>query len=71
MIGYTILQIDTLFESEPDILNVEDALQKLELTPMGYNHKFVSHFGSSCVICNDTIEKHLEFNLQRLQEEDY
>jgi hypothetical protein len=37
-IGYTLLQIDTLFEVEPDIYNVEDALQKLEFTPMGYNH---------------------------------
>jgi hypothetical protein len=66
-IGYTLQQIESLFEAEPDILNVEDALQKLELTPMGYNHKFVPHLGISCVICNETIEKHLEFNLQKMQ----
>ena len=45
-IGYTLQQIESLFEDEPDILNAEDAIQKLELIQMGCNHKFEFDIGN-------------------------
>ena len=67
--GYTIKQINCLFEAEPTIRNIEDALLKLEKSPMGYNHKFMGNeFDDNCLICNDLMAIHIEYNFVRLEE---
>lgn len=50
--GYTLKAIECLFEHEPDIDSLEDALLKLEKTKMGYMHKFVGLDSQDmCRIC--------------------
>ena len=35
---FTKPQIDCLFENEPNIETIEDALNRIEYTALGYNH---------------------------------
>ena len=67
---FKLEQIDLLFAREPDIQNVEDALDKLELTLLGYNHNFVGRLfvdpeseychdnNNICQICFNPKEAH-------------
>ena len=63
--GFTLDQIETLFQNEDDIDSIEEALAKMELTPMGYKHKFVPQLGNAkgglCRICGHIEELHYDF----------
>ena len=52
---YSLIQIDTLFDNEPGIETLDDALQMLEKTNQGYLHKFVPDRlnNNLCKICHD------------------
>ena len=50
---YNLDQITILFDLNPEIKNVEDALEKLEKKALGFEHKFAGVPGSiRCQICN-------------------
>jgi len=62
-------QIDCLFEKEPGIKTIDDALNKLEFTMMGFNHSFVETANQEegqCKICNGKKAEHRRAFLERL-----
>ena len=52
-------ELESLFENEEEVDSLEEALGKLELTPMGYKHGYVRGKGQDlCEICFHKKELH-------------
>jgi hypothetical protein len=64
---FKMKQVQALYDSHPDIRNVEDALRKFEKTDIGYYHNYIDDHGA-CVICSAPENFHFKYNLHRLDQ---
>ena len=70
--GFTMIQIAALLRSEGDIKSIEDALERLEMHDLGYNHKYVNYdLTDKCVICGHIKGMHAAENMAKLESGDY
>lgn len=49
--GFSLDQIQCLFINHPEIENVDQALQLMEKTDLGYPHKYYDKINGICGIC--------------------